>query len=140
MSALRYIAFVAVGIVVASLLFLVLNFIVSSNFDATVDFVEDWIVRSMCSRYELSGTVRDNGGRPVAFAVVEASYLDERLTTRSGSDGRFKLVADEPICEQRPPRNVQLVVMADDYRPRSAVVPFDETTIEITLESRDFRP
>jgi hypothetical protein len=140
MGAFRYLVFAAVGLVVASLLFFVLNFIVSANYEATVDFVEDWIVRATCSRYEISGSVRDSSGRPVAFALIEASYLDERLTTRSASDGRFRLVAEEPICERRPPRNVQLVVMADDYRPKSAVVSFEETRFDFTLESRDFRP
>jgi len=140
MGALRYLLFIAVGLVVASLLFLVLGFLVRANFDASVDFVEDWIVRATCNRYELSGTVRDTRGRPVAFAVVEASYLDERLTTRSASDGRFKLEAGEAICDRTPPRTVQLIVMADEFRPRRSSLPFDESSIEITLEPRDFAP
>lgn len=140
MGVLRYLLFVAVGLVVASLLFLALSFFVSANFDAGVNFVEEWIVRATCNRYELSGTVRDSRGRPVAFAVVEASYLDERLTTRSTSDGRFQLAADEAICDRPPPRNVQLIVMADEFRPKRSSLPFDESSIDVTLEPRDFAP
>ena len=140
MAALRYLVFMAVGVVVASLLFLFLSLLVDANFDAGVGFVERWIVRITCNQYELSGTVRDTRGRPVPFAVVEASYLDERLTTRTTSDGRFRLSAGEAICDRRPPRNVQLIVMADEFRPRRSSVPFDESTIEVTLEPRDFAP
>jgi len=140
MGALRYLLFIVVGAVVASLLFLVLNFIVSANFDAGVGFVERWIIRATCDRYELAGKVRDAQGRPVAFAVVEVSYLDERLTTRSNSDGSFMLAAEEAVCDRRLPRNVQLLVLADDFRPKSAVVPFEAGTVEVTLDSRDFRP
>lgn len=140
MAALRYLVFVAIGLVVASLLFLVLSFLVSANYDAGVSFVEEWIVRATCNQYELSGTVRDTRGRPVAYAVVEASYFDERLTTRSTTDGRFKLSSDEAICDRPPPRNVQVIVMADEFRPNRLSVPFDESSIEVTLEPRDFAP
>lgn len=140
MAVLRYLVFMAVGVVVASLLFLVLSLLVNANFDAGVGFVERWIERITCNQYELSGTVRDMRGRPVAFAVVEASYFDERLTTRTTSDGRFTLSADEAICDRRPPRTVDLIVMADDFRPRRSSIPFDESTVEITLESRTFSP
>jgi hypothetical protein len=87
--------------------------------------VERWIVRATCDQYELAGTVRDAQGRPVPFAVVEASYLDERLTTRSNTDGSFELAADEAVCDRRPPRNIQLVVIADDFRPKRTDVPFE---------------
>ena len=137
MGALRYLLFAAVGLVVASLLFLVLSVIVSANFDAGVGFVERWIVRAMCEHYELAGTVRDPQGRPVPFAVVEASYLDERLTTRSTTDGSFRLVADEPVCGRTPPRSVSLVVIAEEFRPKSATVPFDTSSIEVRLDARD---
>ena len=140
MAALRYIVFIAVGLVVALLLFLLLSFIVNANFDAGVGFVERWIVRATCNQYELSGTVRDSRRRPVAYAVVEVSYFDERLTTRSSTDGRFTLAADEAICDRRPPRNVQVIVMADDFRPKRSSVPFDESSLEIALEPRDFAP
>ena len=140
MAGLRYLAFIAAGVVVASLLFLVLSFIVSANFDASVALVERWIVRATCDQYELAGKVRDARGRPVAFAVVEVSYLDERLSTRSNSDGSFVLAEEEAICDRRAPRNVQLLVMADEFRPKTSVVPFDASEVEVTLESRDFRP
>ena len=140
MGALRYLVFIAVGLVVASVLFLGLSWIVSANFDASVGIVERWIVRATCDQYELAGTVRDAQGRPVAYAVVEASYHDERLTTRSNTDGSFVLAADEAVCGRRVPRNVQLLVMADEFRPKRAAVPFEAGSVEVTLDARGFRP
>jgi hypothetical protein len=140
MGALRYLLFIAVGLVVASVLFLGLSLIVNANFEAGVGVVERWIVRATCDQYRLEGTVRDARGRPVPFAVVEASYSGQRLTTRSNTDGSFVLAADEGVCDRRPPRSVQLLVMADDFRPKSAAVSYDAATIEVTLDARDFRP
>jgi hypothetical protein len=140
MGALRYLLFIAVGVVVASVLFLGLSLIVSANFEAGVGVVERWIVRATCNHYQLSGRVRDAQGRPVPYAVVEASYHDERLTTRSNTDGSFVLAADEAICDRRPPRNVQLLVMADGFRPKRASLPFETQSIELTLDARDFLP
>jgi hypothetical protein len=140
MGGLRYLLFAAVGLVVASVLFLALNVIVNANFDASVDYVERWIVRATCDQYELTGTVRDAQGRPVPYAVIEASFLDERLATRSNTDGSFTVKAEEAVCDRRPPRDVQLVVMADDFRPKQTLVPYDSGSVEVTLESRDFRP
>ena len=140
MGPLRYLLFIAVGLVVASVLFLGLGFLVSANFDASVAYVEGWIVRVTCDQYELAGTVRDTRGRPVPYAVVEVSFLDERLTTRSNTDGSFMLAADKAVCDRRTPRSVQLLVVADDFRPRTTAVPYDEGTVEVTLDARDFRP
>jgi hypothetical protein len=140
MAALRYLVFAAVGVVIASVLFLLMNFIVSANFEAGVNVVERWIVRATCEQYELAGTVRGTDGRPVPFAVVEVSYADERLTTRSNGDGTFMLAAAEPVCDRRPPRSVQLVVVADNFRPKRQTMPFETASIEVTLDARDFRP
>ena len=140
MAALRYLLFAAVGVVIASVLFLVMNLIVSANFEAGVGVVERWIVRATCEQYELAGTVRGTDGRPVPFAVVEVSYVDERLTTRSNGDGTFMLAAEEPVCDRRPPASVQLVVIADDFRPKRQTMPFETASIEVTLDARDFRP
>ena len=140
MAVLRYLLFAVVGLVVASLLFFGLNFIVSANFDAVVGFFEQKILRATCDQYALEGTVRDTSGRPVAYAVIEASYLDERLTTRSNVDGSFVLAEAEAVCDRRAPRDVQLVVMADDFRPKRQAVPFVTDSLDITLDARDFRP
>ena len=140
MGALRYLLFVAIGLVVASVLFVALNFIVSANFEAGVGLVERWIVKATCDQYELTGRVRDARGQPVPYAVVEASYLDERLTTRSNIDGTFMLMADEAVCDRRLPRTVQLLVIADDFRPKNTAVAYDEGSVEVTLDPRDFRP
>jgi hypothetical protein len=140
MAALRYLLFAAIGLVVASVLFLGLSFLVNANFDASVSYVEDWIVRVTCDQYELAGTVRDTRGRPVPYAVVEVSFLDERLTTRSNTDGSFLLAADKAVCNRQTPRSVQLLVVADDFRPKTTAVPYDEGTVEVTLDARDFRP
>ena len=82
MAALRYLVFGAIGIVVALVLFLAINFVVNANMEAGTGLIERWLLRNLCSQFELRGSVRDTAGRPVAFAVVEVSYLDERLTTR----------------------------------------------------------
>jgi hypothetical protein len=140
MGALRYLLFIAVGLVVGSVLFLALSFIVSANFEAGVGLVERWIVRATCDQYELEGTVRDSRGQPVPFAVVEAAYLDERLTTRSNVDGTFKLAAPAAVCDRRPPANVQVLVVADDYRPKRQAIPFEAGEIDFTLDAREFRP
>jgi hypothetical protein len=135
-AALRYLLFAAVGAVIAAAFFVLLNLLVSANFDASTSFIERWIVRATCDNYALSGTIRDSAGTPVAFAVIEASYLDERLTTRSGGDGRFRLIADDALCEGRP-RTVAVLVVADDYRPKRQVVRFEETTLDFILDRRD---
>jgi hypothetical protein len=83
--------------------------------------------------------VRSTDGRVVPFAVVEVSYPDQRLATRSNNDGRFVLAA-EPVCDRRVPTHVQLVVIADDFRPKRQSVPFDAGSIDVTLDARDFRP
>ena len=140
MAALRYLVFGVIALVVASVVFIGINLIVSSNLDASTGFVERWLLRAMCRPYELSGTVRDTRGQPVPFAVVEVSYFDERLTTRSNLDGTFTLKATEAVCERRPPANVALLVMADDYRPKNHSVPFEADTLEVTLAAREFRP
>lgn len=140
MAALRYLAGIALGIVVASVLFLAINLIVSANLEAGTGFVERWLTRATCSHYELTGTVRDATGRPVAFALVEASYLDERLTTRSNGDGRFTLKATEAVCDRRPPADVAVLVTADDYRPKRQAVPFDADSLDVILDAREFRP
>ena len=140
MVALRYLVFIAVGLVVASVFFLGLSALVNANFDASVGFIERWIVRATCDEYELAGTVSDGEGRPVPFAVVEASFLDERLTTRSNTDGSFVIAANEPVCNRTPPRNVQLIVMADDFRPKTTAVPFEAGSIDVTLDARELRP
>ena len=140
MGALRYLFFIVVGLVVASVLFLGLSALINANFDATVSYVEGWIVRVTCDQYELTGTVRDTRGRPVPYAVVEVSFLDERLTTRSNVDGSFKLAADESVCDRRTPPNVQLLVVAEDFRPKTTAVAYDEGSVEVTLDPRDFRP
>ena len=140
MGALRYLLFALVGVAIASVLFLMMNFIISANFEAGVGVVERWIVRATCEQYELEGTVRGTNGRPVPYAVVEVSYLDERLTTRSNHDGRFALAADDAVCDRRTPANVQLLVMADDFRPKIQSVPFKDASVDVTLDARDFRP
>jgi hypothetical protein len=140
MAALRYLVFGVVGVILASVVFIGINLVVSANLEASTGFVERWLLRAMCNHYELSGTVRDTTGTPVPFAVVEVSYLDERLTTRSNTDGTFTLKAAEAVCERRPPANVALLVVADDYRPKRHSVPFEAQTLEVTLDASEFRP
>lgn len=140
LALLRYLLFAAVGLVVASGLFFLLNAIVTANYDTGTSFIERWILRATCDQFVLEGTVRDANGTPVAFAVVEVSYLDERLATRSGSDGRFTLEAAQPVCDRRPPENVGIIVVAEDFRPKRQNARFDAGSIDLVLDRRDFRP
>jgi hypothetical protein len=137
---LRYLFFAAFGVLIASALFVVLNVLISANYDVGTGFIERWIIRATCSEYGLKGTVRDTDGSPVPFAIVEATYLDTTLTTRSNSDGSFVLTTDEAVCEQRAPPNVTVLVLADDYRPKRQSVPFDLGSLDVTLDPREFRP
>jgi len=140
LAALRYVLFVGSGVVIASTLFFVLNLLITANYDVGTGFIEDWIRRATCDQYVLEGTVRDTSGRPVAFAVIEVSYLDQRLTTRSAGDGTFTIAADEELCDRRPPANVTVLVMADNFRPKRQAAPFEQVSVEVTLDARDFRP
>ena len=140
MAALRYLLFALVGVVVALLLFVALNLIVSANLDAGTGVIERWIIRATCDEYELSGTVRDTSGQPVSYAVIEASFYDQRLTTRSRADGTFALKANEAVCDRAPPGSVSVLVLADNYRPKRQSVPFTTGTLDVALDARDFRP
>src|SRR5215471_17041600 len=102
MTALRYLVFGVVGAVVAAVLFFALNVAISMTEDARTGLIERWILRATCERYALTGTIRDAQGAPIAFATIEAVYLDQRLATRSGNDGRFELAGRRKDCEDRP--------------------------------------
>ena len=132
--------FAVLGVVIAGALFFVLNLLVSANYDAGTGFIEGWIIRATCDQYELTGTIRDAAGKPVPYALVEASYFDERLTTRTAGDGRFALRADEAVCDRPPPEYVSVLIVADDFRPKRQSVPYDSEPLEVTLDARDFRP
>jgi hypothetical protein len=139
-GALRYLLFGVIGIVIASAVFVLLSAIVSAGHDAGTGFIERWIIRATCDQYELRGTVRDAAGKPVPYAVVEVTYLDEQLSTRSGADGAFALKAAEPVCDQAPPQNVALLVLADEYRPKRQTLGFEVGLVDVRLEPREFRP
>jgi len=137
MSALRYLIFVAVGLVIAAVLFFVLNVAISVTDEARTGAIERWIARATCDRYALSGSVRDPQGVPIAFATVEAVFLDQRLTTRSREDGRFQLSGRRKNCEEQPDV-VSVYVTADDFRAKRRVLPFGEDTLDIVLDRVDF--
>ena len=140
LAPLRFVLFAAFGVVIASALFVVLNVLISANYEAGSGLIERWILRATCNRFELEGTVRDAGGRPVPFAIVEASYPGATLTTRSNSDGTFLLEAAEAVCDRQPPVNVTVLVVADDYRPKRQTVPYDRGSLDVALDAREFRP
>ncbi len=140
MGALRYLLFAVVGVLIASAVFLLLNVLVSASHDAGTGFIERWIIRATCAQYELRGTVRDDTGKPVSYAVVEVTYLDEQLSTRSGTDGSFVLKGVAPVCDQAPPANVTLLVLADEYRPKRQSLAFEVALVDVRLEPREFRP
>lgn len=137
MSALRYLIFAVVGVLIAAVLFFALNIAITVTDDARTGAIERWIVRSTCDRYALSGSVRDARGMPVAFATIEAVFLDQRLTTRSRPDGRFQLTGRRKNCEERPDV-VSVYVTADDFHSKRRVLPFDEARLDIVLDRADF--
>ena len=137
MTALRYLVFGVVGVVVAAVLFFGLNIAISRTEDARTGLIERWILRATCERYALTGTIRDAQGAPIAFATIEAVYLDQRLATRSGNDGRFLLAGRRKDCEERPDV-VSVYVSADDFRAKRRVLPFDEGTFDVVLDRIDF--
>jgi hypothetical protein len=137
MSALRYLVFGVVGVLVAAVLFFALNLAISVTEDARTGAIERWILRATCDRYALAGTVRDAQGSPIAFATIEAVYLDQRLTTRSRDDGRFQLAGRRKDCEERP-EMVSVYVSAEEFRAKRRVLPFDEGTLDVILDRADF--
>ena len=137
MSALRYLIFAVVGLVIAAVLFFVLNIAITVTDDARTGAIERWIVRATCDRYALSGSVRDPQGMPIAFATVEAVFLDQRLTTRSREDGRFQLSGRRRNCQEQPDV-VSVYVTADEFHAKRRVLPFDENTLDIVLDRVDF--
>jgi hypothetical protein len=139
-GALRYLLFAVVGAMIASAVFLLLNVLVNASHDTGTGFIERWIIRATCAQYELHGTVRDPTGKPVPYAVVEVTYFDEQLSTRSGVDGSFVLKAAQPVCDQAPPANVTLLVLADEYRPKRQSLGFEVTLVDVRLEPHEFRP
>ena len=130
---LRYIATAAVAAVLAIAFFYVLDIVYSASREPSIGLIERWIVKATCETYELNGSVRDPKGVPIPFAVVEAAYFDARLTTRSGPDGKYRIVADMPLCE-RQPRSAAVTVIADAHRPTRQVLPFDQTTLDVVLQ------
>ena len=136
----RYALFAVVGLVVASAVFFVLNLLVSASYEVGTGFIERWILRATCHQYELEGTVRDTAGTPVPFAVVEVSYLGQQLSTRSRGDGTFSIKAAEALCDQAPPANVTVLVVADQFRPKRQSLAFDAEEVDVTLDPREFRP
>lgn len=140
MGPLRYLLFAVVGVVVASAVFVLLNVLVSASHDAGTGLIERWIIRATCAQYELHGSVREAAGKPVPYAVVEVTYLDQQLSTRSGVDGSFVLKAAEPVCDQAPPANVTLLVLADEFRPKRQSLAFEAESVDVRLEPREFRP
>jgi len=136
-SALRYLIFAVVGAFIAAVLFFALNFAVTVTDDARIGAIERWIVRATCDRYALSGSVHDARGMPIAFATIEAVFLDQRFTTRSGEDGRFQLSGRRKSCEEQVDV-VSVSVTADAFRSKRRVLRFDEVNLDIVLDRADF--
>jgi hypothetical protein len=38
------------------------------------------------------------------------------------------------------PASVQVVVMAEDFRPKRQAIPYEAGEVELTLDAREFRP
>jgi len=134
---IRYVATAAVAALLAVAFFYVLDVVFSASREPSIGLIERWIVKATCGQYELTGSVRDPKGVPIPFAVIEAAYLDERLTTRSGPDGKYRIFADMPVCD-RQPRSAAITVIADAHRPARQVLPFDQTTFDVVLQPSSF--
>lgn len=133
----RYVLFAVVGVVIAGVLFYLLNVAISVTHDESLGLIERWIIRATCDNYELSGSVKDAEGAPIAFALVEAVYLDQRFTTRSRGDGRYRLVGDHKTCEEQP-EVVSVYVSADAFRAKRRVLQYEESTLDVVLDRADF--
>jgi hypothetical protein len=129
--------FAVVGAVIAAVLFLALNVAITVTNDARTGAIERWIAHATCDRYALSGSVKDAQGMPIAFATIEAVFLDQRFTTRSREDGRFQLAGRRKNCEEQPDV-VSVYVTADDFRAKRRVLQFDEDSLDIVLDRVDF--
>src|SRR5262249_60293616 len=114
-----------------------LNIAITVTDEARPGVIERWIARATCDRYALSGSVRDAQGMPIAFATIEAVFLDQRLTTRSREDGRFQLTGRRKNCGEQPDV-VSVYVTADAFRAKRRVLRFDENTLDIVLDRVDF--
>jgi hypothetical protein len=137
MTAIRYVLFAAVGVVIAVALFYLLNAANSATEESRTSWIEHWIQRAICDRYELSGSVSDAQGTPIPFALVEAVYLDQRLTTRSTTDGRYQLAGNRKTCDEQP-EVVSIFVSADNFRTKRRVLNYDENTLDVVLDRADF--
>lgn len=138
MRVIRYLAFAVLAVFVAAAIFVLLDLFVVASRDASTSLIERWIINATCETYEVAGTVRDTRGQPIPFAIIEAAYLDERLVTRSGPDGRFRIAAEEPLCDRMPPRDAAITVVSDDHRPQRQVIPFDQTKLDLVLQPNSF--
>jgi hypothetical protein len=132
-ASIRYVATAVVAAVLAVVFFYVLDLGYSASRETGIGLIERWIVKATCRTYELAGTVRDPKGAPIAFAVVEAAYLDARLTTRSGTDGKYRILADMPLCD-RQPRSASITVVADAHRPARQALPFKQSELDVVLQ------
>lgn len=133
----RYLVFAVVGVVIVALLGLVLNSAISVTREESTGIIERWIIRATCDNYELEGTIRDPQGAPVPFALVEALYLDQRLTTRTRGDGRYRIVGNHKTCEEQP-EVVSVYVSAERFREKRRVLEYRESTLDVVLDRADF--
>jgi hypothetical protein len=131
--AARYAIFAVVGAVAAVVIFYVLSLLIGPHFEVGTDLIEGWIIRATCTNYTLTGATRDAAGKAVPFAVVEAIYDGQRLATRSGDDGRFKLASAKRVCPPQPDA-VSVSASADGFRAARRILSFDQRSIVFTLE------
>lgn len=139
MTVVRYLVFAFGAAVVAAALFFVLNLGVSASRDASTGVFEGWIERALCADYDLRGSVRTKEGAPIAFAVVEAAYLERRLRAISDTEGRYRLVADNSACTRETP-SVLITVGAANYLQHQQDVRFELETLDVALERSGSQP
>ncbi len=133
LTPVRYVLFGAVAAGIAVVIFYVLGLLIGPHFQIGADLIERWMVRSSCETYELAGNVHDSRGAPIPFAVVEVIYNDQRLTTRSGTDGAYRVVAKKRVCDPKP-ETVTATVRADSYRGVRRFLSFTLRRFDFALE------
>ncbi len=86
-----------------------------------------------------AGRLLDPEGAPVEGAAVYARVDGVPLWTLTGGDGAFELLLPSPASSEPAPREIELVVTAWGFPPRTYTVPAQGEMVEIVLPPR-FEP
>jgi hypothetical protein len=90
---------------------------------------------------KLTGTVRDQAGKPISGATIEARSLQDELlgTTKSDKDGKWELNLYLPVGV----KNIRLKISAAGYEDTTRDVPLSEgynPPVDVTLTTVTLMP